>query len=166
LSVGRLASWSQFAAKSGQSETDGSNPVHHHVVRGVGGALSRTAEHTQVSGGAYRRPRHRRRACRVRPRALSSASTRTVRHHGEICRGSDASRSKRPDGERSIAEPSRARFSSREVEWEARPTAADTRRSDLGKSYCLKGRALFSLTLDPSQATRHAHAANVPRSST
>jgi hypothetical protein len=46
LSVGRLASWSQSAARSGQSESDGSNPIHDHVVggvRGVGDALSRTS---------------------------------------------------------------------------------------------------------------------------
>ena len=92
----------------------GSNPIHYHAVRGVGDALPRTsriggvraAEQCADGPRGVPPPRHRRRGCRVRPRALSSASTRTLWRARRDCGRTAASYSQRPDGERSIAEPS------------------------------------------------------------
>ena len=92
----------------------GSNPIYYRAVRGVGGALPRTsriggvraAEQCADGPRGVPPPRHRRRGCRVRPRALSSASTHTLWRARRDCGRTAASYSQRPDGERSIAEPS------------------------------------------------------------
>jgi hypothetical protein len=175
LSVGRLASWSPSVARSGQSESDGLNKFHRHVVggvRGVGGAISRTSRiggvraADQRAGGWRGVPPPQTSPLRLPSPAPctefgldSYALARSARLW------SDRRVSLSTTGRRTIYRGTfRGRCSSREGKLAQLPLIG----GDLteAKATTVKGRALFSLTPGPSQATRHARAANVPRSST
>jgi hypothetical protein len=173
LSVGRLASWSQSVARSGQSESDGFNPIHHHVVRGVWRrAITYLTCRWYLSRRALRRwaagcPATRDIAVAAAESGLVHLSSPRLVRFGAPQRdyGRTAASHSHDRTANGLSRTGGASVAGRQG-GEAGPIAADTRRLTEVKATALKARALFSLTPGPSQATHHARAANVPRSST